>query len=164
MKSSASAVTKILFVCHGNICRSPMAEMVMKHFVRAAGKENSFFIDSAATDYDEIGNSMHRGTRNMLVRHQIPFTDHKARIVTTGDYDNFDLIVCMDDENLRHLARIVGRDSEKKVRKLLEFCGLSCDVADPWYTGNFEETYSDVTAGCAALLESLLCQNDGLER
>ena len=117
---------------------------------------------SAATDYDEIGNSMHRGTRNMLIRNNIPFTDHRARIVTVSDYDNFDLIICMDNENLRHLARIIGSDREKKVRKLLEYCGLSRDVADPWYTGNFEETFSDIEIGCKSLLKKLLCQNDSL--
>ncbi|MBR0032127.1 MAG: low molecular weight phosphotyrosine protein phosphatase [Treponema sp.] len=153
---------RILFVCHGNICRSPMAEMVMKYFVRSAGAENDFYIDSAATDYDEIGNSMHRGTRNMLVRNKIPFTDHKARIVTPDDYNDFDLIVCMDEENLRHLERRVGADTEKKVRKLLEFCGLSRDVADPWYTGNFEETFADVEIGCKSLLKKLLSQNDSV--
>jgi protein-tyrosine phosphatase len=139
-----------------------MAEMVMKHFVRAVGRADDFYIDSAATDYDEIGNSMHRGTQNMLIRNNIPFTDHRARIVTVSDYDNFDLIICMDNENLRHLARIIGSDREKKVRKLLEYCGLSRDVADPWYTGNFEETFSDIEIGCKSLLKKLLCQNDSL--
>lgn len=146
---------KILFICHGNICRSPMAEMVMKELVRKAGKENEFFIDSAATDRDEIGNGMHRGTKNELINNNIPFTNHRARLVTTDDYNEFDLLICMDEENLDHLPRRIGEDTEGKVHKLLEYCGSHRDVADPWYTGNFEETFADVTAGCKALLAKL---------
>ncbi|MBR4373112.1 MAG: low molecular weight phosphotyrosine protein phosphatase [Treponema sp.] len=142
---------KILFVCHGNICRSPMAEMVFKHIVRKNMKEGEFFVDSAATDYDAIGCGIHRGTRNALVRNQIPFTEHTARLVTTDDYINFDLIICMDHENLVHLRRIIGNDDEGKVHKLLEYCGEDCDVADPWYTGNFDETFRDVMRGCTEL-------------
>lgn len=133
-----------------------MAEMMMKHLVKEAGKEKDFFIDSAATDYDEIGNGIHRGTRTALSRHNIPFTDHRARIVTIDDYNDFDLIVCMDEENLRHLRRNLGEDTEGKIHKLLEYCGSTRDVADPWYTGNFEETYSDVEQGCKSLLKKLL--------
>lgn len=146
---------KILFVCHGNICRSPMAEMVFKELVRRAGRESDFYIDSAATDYDEIGNSMHRGTRQVLESHNIPFTDHRARIVTKEDYENFDLIVIMDGENERHLKRIAGLDTKSKVKYLMSFAGQNRDVADPWYTGNFDETWRDISEGCAALLESL---------
>ena len=145
---------KILFICHGNICRSPMAEMVMKHFVREAGLENEFYIDSAATDYDEIGSGMHRGTRQVLMRNRIPFTERKARIVTPEDYREFDVLVIMDGENERHLKRRVGEDIDGKVRYLLDYAGLSRDVADPWYTGDFEETWRDISAGCKALLES----------
>ena len=147
---------RILFVCHGNICRSPMAEMVMKHLVAQSGRKDEFYIDSAATDYDEIGNGMHRGTRMILSERKIPFTEHRARIVKTDDYNDFDLIICMDEENIRHLRRIVGEDTDKKVHKILRFCGLSRDVADPWYTGNFVETYSDIEMGCKALLKSIL--------
>ena len=132
-----------------------MAEMVMKDMVKKAGLEKSFFIDSAATDTDEIGNGMHRGTVNELVRHGIKFTDHRARLVNIDDYNDFDLIVCMDRENLSHLRRRLGEDTDGKIHKLLEYCGESRDVADPWYTGNFTETYRDVTAGCEALLKSL---------
>ncbi|MBQ9205907.1 MAG: low molecular weight phosphotyrosine protein phosphatase [Treponema sp.] len=146
---------KILFICHGNICRSPMAEMVMKHYVKTAGLEHDFYIDSAATDYDEIGNGMHRGTRQILTQNGIPFTDHRARLVTPDDYNDFDLLIIMDSENERHLKRRVGEDSDKKVHYLLEYTGENRDVADPWYTGNFEETWSDVTRGCAALLATL---------
>ncbi|MCR5172572.1 MAG: low molecular weight phosphotyrosine protein phosphatase [Treponema sp.] len=146
---------RILFICHGNICRSPMAEMVFKHMVKTAGRENEFYIDSAATDYDEIGNGMHRGTIGILQKNHIPYTDHRARIVTPDDYNDFDLLIIMDSENERHLERRVGSDTEGKVHKLMSYCGLSRDVADPWYTGNFEETWRDVTKGCEGLLKRL---------
>lgn len=146
---------KILFICHGNICRSPMAEMVFKHIVNQNGKEKEFFVDSAATDFDAIGCGIHRGTRNVLVRNQIPFTEHYAKRVTMNDYIDFDLLICMDDENLNHLERIVGKDSENKVHKLLEYCGESRDVADPWYTGNFDETFDDIFKGCKSLFQLL---------
>ena len=132
-----------------------MAEMVMKHLVRKAGLEKEFFIDSAATDFDEIGNGMHRGTRNMLSIHGISYTDHRARLVTPDDYDKFDLIIIMDSENERHLEYRVGSDTQQKVHYLMEYCGLSRDVADPWYTGDFTATWEDITAGCEALLKSL---------
>ena len=146
---------KILFICHGNICRSPMAEMVLKHFVRAAGLEKDFYIDSAATDYDEIGNGMHRGTRQVLTKNNVPFTDHRARLVTPDDYNDFDLLIIMDGENERHLKRRVGEDTDNKIHYLLAYAGLDRDVADPWYTGNFEETWKDVTLGCRSLLDFL---------
>ena len=146
---------KILFICHGNICRSPMAEMVMKHLVKKAGRESEFYIDSAATDYDEIGNGMHRGTRQILTQNGIPFTDHRARLVTPDDYNDFDLLIIMDEENERHLKRRVGEDSEGKIHYLLEYAHLNRDVADPWYTGNFEETWHDVLLGCRSLLDHL---------
>ncbi len=144
---------KILFICHGNICRSPMAEMVFKNLVKKAGREDEFFIDSAATDYDEIGNGMHRGTRFTLESHRIPYTNHRARIVTKDDYKNFDLLVIMDEENERHLKRIVGEDFENKIKYLMSFCGKNRDVADPWYTGDFNATWEDINEGCTALLE-----------
>ena len=127
----------------------------MKHFVRQAGKEREFYIDSAATDYDEIGNGMHRGTRQILNQNGIPYTDHRARLVTPDDYNEFDLLIIMDEENERHLKRRVGEDTEGKVHYLLEYAGILRDVADPWYTGNFEETWNDVTTGCKALLSAL---------
>ncbi|MCR4823230.1 MAG: low molecular weight phosphotyrosine protein phosphatase [Treponema sp.] len=146
---------RILFICHGNICRSPMAEMVMKDMVKKAGLEKDFYIDSAATDYDEIGNGMHRGTRSILTQKGIPYTDHRARLVTPDDYNDFDLLIIMDEENQRHLKRRVGEDSEKKVHYLLEYAGLNRDVADPWYTGNFDETWDDISLGTRKLLDFL---------
>ena len=125
----------------------------MKHLVKKAGRENEFFIDSAATDFDEIGNGMHRGTREVLSKNNIPFTNHRARIVTPNDYRNFDLLIIMDDENERHLKRRVGEDSDGKIHYLLEYAGLKRDVADPWYTGNFEETWDDILLGCSSLLK-----------
>ena len=98
---------RILFICHGNICRSPMAEMVFKHMVKTAGRADDFYIDSAATDYDEIGNGMHRGTIHVLQKNHIPYTDHRARVVTPDDYNEFDLLIIMDSENERHLERRV---------------------------------------------------------
>lgn len=132
-----------------------MAEMVFKHIVNQNGKEKEFFVDSAATDFDAIGCGIHRGTRNVLVRNQISFTEHYAKRVTMNDYIDFDLLICMDDENLNHLERIIGKDSENKVHKLLEYCGESRDVADPWYTGNFDETFDDILKGCKSLFQLL---------
>lgn len=146
---------RILFICHGNICRSPMAEMVFKDMVKKAGLSDDFFIDSAATDYDEIGKAMHSGTVRELEMHGVPYTDHRARIVTKEDYDLFDLLVIMDDENARHLKRITGNDVKGKVKYLMSFAGKKRSVADPWYTGNFDETWRDINEGCRALLEAV---------
>lgn len=146
---------RILFVCHGNICRSPMAEMVMKDLVRKAGLEKDFYIDSAATSTEELGNGMHRGTVTKLRQTGTPFTDHRARQITFDDYNKYDLIVGMDNENLYYMNRRWNNDPDNKVHLLLEFCGKKREVADPWYTGNFDETYNDVMEGCTALLKLL---------
>lgn len=143
---------KILFVCHGNICRSPMAEFVMKDLVTKAGLSDRFRISSAATSTEEIGNPVHRGTRSVLARHGIPYSDHRARRVVASDYESYDIIVGMDDANMRSLKRVFNDDPDRKLHKFLEFAGLSRDVADPWYTGDFETTYQDVTAGCEGIL------------
>ena len=148
-------MTKILFVCHGNICRSPMAEFVMKALVKKAGLENDFLIDSAATSTEEIGNGMHRGTIEKLREKQIPFTNHRARQITTADYQNYDYLIGMDEENLFYMKRKWNDDPLKKVHLLLEYCGSSDEVADPWYTGNFDATWADILAGCTALLNRL---------
>ena len=146
---------KILFVCHGNICRSPMAEFVMKHLVKQAGLEKEFCIDSAATSSEEIGNGMHYGTRTKLMQMKIPYGDHRARRLTKTDAENYDLIIGMDQENLFYMQRILGSGALPKVHLLLEYAGLKRDIADPWYTGNFDQTYEDIDTGCRALLDSL---------
>ncbi len=146
---------KILFICHGNICRSPMAELFMKHLVSQKGLEKNFYIDSAACRRDEIGNGMHYGTRTKLNQMNIPYTDHRARLVNNEDYSFYDLLICMDEENVDDLNYKFRGDPENKIHKLMEYTGSRRDVADPWYTGNFDETWDDVSTGCRALLEQL---------
>lgn len=146
---------RILFVCHGNICRSTMAEYVMKHLVRQAGREEEFFIDSAATSREEIGNGVHHGTRRKLAQMGVPCGDHRARQMTNADYDEFDLLIGMDSANIRNMQRICGSDSEGKIHKMLEYTKRCGDVADPWYTGDFDATWNDVYEGCVGLLERL---------
>lgn len=141
---------KILFVCHGNICRSTMAEFVMKEYVHQNNLEDQFIIDSKATSDEETGNPIHYGTRQILEQNHIPYTEHIATKMTKEDYANYDLIIGMDDSNIVNIMRIVGSDPENKVRKLAQE-----EVVDPWYTGNFESTYTDITAGCSKLLEEL---------
>ena len=146
---------KILFVCHGNICRSPMAEFVMKHLVREAGLADKILVESKALHRDEIGSDTHRGTREVLRAHNIPFEKRRATLMTAADYDAYDCIIGMDTENMRDLMRLTGNDPQHKVRRLLSCIGEERDVADPWYTGNFDVTYRDVDAGCRALLRAL---------
>ncbi len=143
---------KILFVCHGNICRSPMAEYVMKDKVQKRGLNDCFLIDSAATSTEEIGNGVHRGTRKKLKEMQIPCGDHRARQMKRADYEAYDYLIGMDSFNIHNMQRIVGKDSEGKIQRLLDFGEAPRDIADPWYTGNFDETYEDVEEGCEALL------------
>ena len=146
---------KILFVCHGNICRSPMAEFVMKQLVREAGQSNEISVASKALHRDELGSDTHRGTREVLRAHGIPFSKRRATLMTAADYSAFDIIIGMDTENMRDLMRLRGGDPQHKVRRLLSYIGEERDVADPWYTGNFDVTYRDVDAGCRALLRKL---------
>ena len=146
---------KILFVCHGNICRSPMAEFVMKHLVREAGLADKIIVASKALHRDELGSDTHRGTREVLRSHGIPFEKRRAALMTADDYDAYDCIVGMDTENMNDLARLTGGDPDGKVHRLLAYIGEERDVADPWYTGNFDVTYRDIDAGCRALLRSL---------
>ena len=148
-------MTKILFVCHGNICRSTMAEYVMKHLVKEAGLSAQFYIDSAATSTEEIGNRVHYGTRQKLNQVGIPCGDHRARQVTKGDYEEFDYIIGMDNANLRNLLRMLNNDPKGKISLLLDYTDRPGAIADPWYTGNFDETYRDVLEGCRGLLEKL---------
>ena len=146
---------KILFICHGNICRSPMAEYVMKDLVEKAGLADRFYIDSAATSTEEIGNGVHRGTRRKLHEMGIHCGDHRAVQLKRTDYDKYDYLIGMDSWNIRNILRIVGEDSEGKVHRLLEYAGKERDIDDPWYTGDFDATYRDVSAGCGGLLEHI---------
>jgi protein-tyrosine phosphatase len=140
---------KILFVCHGNICRSPMAEYVMKYLVEQAQLTDQYMIASAATSTEEIGNPVYPPARRKLAEHGISCNGHAARQMTRADYSRYDLLIGMDSANLRNMTRIAGGDPEGKIRPLL----YDKDVADPWYTGNFEATWQDVLRGCQALLE-----------
>ena len=143
----------ILFVCHGNICRSPMAEFIMKDLIRKAGCEKAITVDSVAATTEEIGNDMYPPAKRMLTKKGIPFTPRRARLITKEDYERADYILCMDEENLSDLAYLTHGDPEKKVSLLLSWAGRRAEVADPWYTGDFEETYDDLVEGCRALLK-----------
>lgn len=150
-------MTKILFVCHGNICRSPMAEFVLKDMVRRAGIEQDFYIESAATSTEEIGNPVYLPARKKLAEHNIDCSGKTARRIRREDYEDFDLIIGMDEENLYNLLRAYGGDPKDKVHGLLEYADRHGeDIADPWYTGDFEQTWKDIHAGCLGLLISLV--------
>lgn len=146
---------RILFVCHGNICRSPMAEFVMKHLVGKAGLEENFYIESAATSTEEIGNSVYPPARRKLAEHGIGCQGKTARQMTRSDYERFDLLVGMDAWNIRNMTRICGGDPQGKIVMLMDYTCRPGDVADPWYTGDFEATWRDVLEGCQGLLDSL---------
>ena len=146
---------RILMVCLGNICRSPMAEYVLRHLVRETGLEGQIQVDSAATSRYQIGDTPHRGTRRVLAAHGIPCGEHRARQMTRADYGRYDLIIGMDEENRCDILRIVGADRQHKVRSLLDWSGHPRAIADPWYTGDFETTYADVREGCETLLAHL---------
>ena len=149
-------MTKILFVCHGNICRSPMAEFVLKDMVQRRKLDHRFYIASAATSTEELGNPVHHGTRNKLAQYGISVAGKRAVQITKADYDAYDYLIAMDSRNLTNMQRIIGQDTQNKVCRLLDFTQRPRDIADPWYTGNFDVTYSDVIEGCEALLESIL--------
>ena len=151
-------MTKILFICHGNICRSTMAQCVFTHLVAQRGLSDLFEINSAATSREEIGNPPHYGTVNKLRRVGIPVIPHRAVQMTPSDYEYYDYLIGMDSANIRNMTRIAGGDPDGKIYKLPSFAGLSKDIADPWYTGNFDETYEDVLEGCEAFLDYLMEQ------
>ena len=146
---------KILFVCHGNICRSPMAEFVMKDLVKKAGLESQFRIESAATSREEIGNPVYPPARRKLAEHGISCEGHAARQLTNQDYEEYDLLIGMDQANLRSMYRICGGDFADKMSLLMEHTDRPSDVADPWYTGDFEATWLDVLSGCQGLLKEI---------
>lgn len=154
-------ITRVLFVCHGNICRSTMAQSVFTHLVHQSHLDSCFEIDSAATSTEEIGNPPHHGTKRKLQQEQIPLIPHRARQMTRADYAYYDYLIGMDGANIRNMTRIAGgSDVEGKIYKMLSFADYekahklseARDVADPWYTGDFDQTFEDVMAGCKGLL------------
>ena len=151
---------KVLFICHGNICRSPMAEFVMKDLVKKAGLADQFEIASAATSREEIGNPVHRGTRNKLKQYRISVDGKYAVQMASADYLYYDYIIAMERYNLRNMERFVHGDPDHKVHLLLDFTDRKGDIADPWYTGNFDETYDDVLEGCQGLLSETIAYYD----
>lgn len=153
MSGARGKIIKILFVCHGNICRSPMAEFVMKDLAEKAGIGDKVYIASAATSSEEIGSPVHRGTAAVLAERGISCAGKRAVRLEKTDYAYYDHIVGMDIYNIRNMLRLFGGDPENKVRLLMSFAGESRDVDDPWYTHDFETTYRDIAAGCAALTE-----------
>ena len=148
---------RILFICHGNICRSPMAEFVFKALVRTYGLEDMFYVESAAVSTEEIGNPIYPPAKRCLTQHGVAFDkDKTSRQVTREDYKNFDLLICMDNSNIRLLKRIIGdEDPDNKVHLMMSYTGKSRDVADPWYTGDFETTFQDVLSASEALLKNI---------
>jgi len=149
-------IHKILFICHGNICRSPMAEFVMKQLVKNEGLEGQFEIASAATSTEEIGNPVYPPARRKLAEHGIGCEGKIARQMTRSDYQYYDYIIAMDRNNLRNLKRMFGEDIEHKISLLMDYTHRPDDVADPWYTGDFEATWRDVSEGCKGLLDYLI--------
>lgn len=169
-------MTNVLFVCHGNICRSTMAEYVMRHLVRERGLEDAIACDSAATSTEELGNPVHSGTRRVLERHGIACGNHRARQMGRADYEAYDLLIGMDQNNVDNMVRLLlGRtgwsrwhldasdvaaaDPQGKVRKLLDWAPRPRDIADPWYTHDFDTTFADVLEGCETLLDALVAES-----
>lgn len=150
---------RILFVCHGNICRSPMAEFIFKDMVKQQGREKEFFIASCATSTEEIwnglGNPVYPPARAELAKHGISFEGKRAVQLTKKDYESYDLLIAMDSNNVRNIHRIIGSDPAGKVRKLMDYTPCGGDVADPWYTDRFDIAYRDIEEGCRCLLEQL---------
>lgn len=148
-------MTKILFICHGNICRSPMAEFMMKDLVKKEGQEDRFLIESAAVSREEIGNPVYPPAREMLARHGISCAGKRARQMTVQDYEEYDLLIAMDRSNLTRMERICGRDTQGKIHLMMDFTSRPGEVADPWYTGDFTATWRDLEEGCRGLLDYL---------
>lgn len=151
---------KIMFVCHGNICRSPMAEFIFKNMVNEIGRAGEFVIASCATSTEEIwngvGNPVYPPARDELKKHGISCEGKRAVQLKKSDYENYDYLICMDENNRRNMMRILGSDPDNKIYKLMIFAGEDRNVADPWYSGDFATCYRDIYAGCKALLEKLI--------
>ena len=149
-------INRILFVCHGNICRSAMAEFILKKMVRERGLQEQFHIESAAVSDEEMGNPIYPPARRCLAQHGVGFDrDKRSRQVASDDYDRFDTIICMDSSNMRLIKYFFPEDPEGKIHMMMSYAGKRRDVADPWYTGDFEQTYRDLTEGCTAFLDTL---------
>ena len=146
---------RVLFVCLGNICRSPMAEFIFKDMVKKQGIEDEFFIKSAATSYEAVGEDIYEPAKEKLTQKNIPFEKRKAVRIRKEDYSKYDYILAMEEANIRNIKRIVGEDTENKIYKLLDFSENPSDIADPWYTGNFEIAYNDIVEGCEGFLKFL---------
>lgn len=146
---------KIMFVCHGNICRSTMTEFVLKNMVAKRNMADKFNIASSATSREEIGNDIHHGTKKKLREMNIPFSHRKAVQIKKSDYDKYNYILCMDNNNIRNLSYIIPNDNDNKIKLLLDFSDNPRSIADPWYTGNFDDTYNDISEGCECFLNYL---------
>lgn len=151
---------KVLFICHGNICRSPMAELIMKDLVFKRKLEKDFLISSCATSREEIGNGLYDEAMDILKKHRIPLTDHCARQITSSDYKEYDYLIVMEQFNLRNLKRIIPDDPDRKIFRLLDFSSHPKDICDPWYSGDFETAYQEIQEGCIALLNFIQHKNE----
>ena len=153
-------MTRILFICHGNICRSPMAEFIFKDMIKKQKREKDFYVASCATSNEEIwngvGNPVYPPAKKELANHGISCEGKRAVRLVKADYDKYDFLVCMDENNVRNALRILEGDKENKVSKLMYHAGKNADVSDPWYSGDFEKAYSDIYEGCKALFEKLI--------
>ncbi len=148
-------MTKILFVCHGNICRSAMSEFIMRDMVEKRGLSDRIEVASAATSREEIGNDMYPPAKRKLDKEHIPYTPRQARQVTNADYDKYDLLLCMEQYNIRNLKRIIPDDPEHKIHLLLDYSDNPRDISDPWYSGDFDTAFKDIAEGCRGLLTFL---------
>ncbi len=145
----------IMFICHGNICRSTMAQSYFTHLVNSEGLEDKFIIDSSATSREEIGNPPHYGTRDILKKNNIKLIKHHAKQITSKEAGEANYLICMDSNNIRNLKRIIKKDDFFKISLLLDYTSLNRDIADPWYSGNFEQTFQDIKMGCQELLKHI---------
>lgn len=151
---------KVLMVCHGNICRSPMAEFLLKNLINKMGISHKIKVDSAGTSTEELGNPVHPGTVKKLQSENIPMTQRRAVQLKKKDYQQYDWLLCMDEMNIKNTLIIIGSDPEQKVKKLLDFSDQPRDIADPWFTRNFDQTYDDILEGCEGFLKYLRNNNE----